>query len=611
MPKYATHMLVMYKATEKLLKSKFADATALKNRRDIAVIGAIGPDLFFWATDYELCKVLKDIFEAWDYIVGIYNDTIGKIVKAIEELGEAVEGAIEKVLPHTVEMIEVLINECKETFELFKKVVSQGALAALLGIDDLIGDMANIPTATHKIFDMFKPPLQEGKDETKWYWFDMLHYRYTGLFLKNLIENARTEAQKAYAYGYATHIATDLIGHGYVNQIVGGPYRTQVQRHSLVEYFIDAWVFREYYGGDVSSELLEKMNLPESLPDDVVDLIYNAFIKTYSDKKHPQLLKSNNGFLTKEQIKETYKLFKRVTELMEVKIEKPKEPFSNVMEILQEALEGFEPPPPPPSKDGDICWEALLLGLTEGSRECWEKIAETIADYLEWLGDLLEWTFETLLNLFDFILTALTAIPVSILIAILYGIQLLLYNILNSLREALAFSALAYPPLETLDSTGGLYLVHPYHCEFPKKPYPQIHSCSQNCLQCPSKGSEKPLTIPSLYNENATPKSFIEEIPLNLKYLDMYAKAKTPEETRKLYLIITGVAAPGMQEWRKIGNAIDLSVWMISNSKDPLIATNWNLDSDRGYAYKHWKGILPTKDPENEVIGEAYLEEYI
>ncbi|MEM2554799.1 MAG: zinc dependent phospholipase C family protein, partial [Nitrososphaerota archaeon] len=556
MPKYATHMLVMDKATEKLLKSKFADATALKNRRDIAVIGAIGPDLFFWATDYELCKVLKDIFEAWDYIVGIYNDTIGKIVKAIEELGEAVEGAIEKVLPHTVEMIEVLINECKETFELFKKVVSQGALAALLGIDDLIGDMANIPTATHKIFDMFKPPLQEGKDETKWYWFDMLHYRYTGLFLKNLIENARTEAQKAYAYGYATHIATDLIGHGYVNQIVGGPYRTQVQRHSLVEYFIDAWVFREYYGGDVSSELLEKMNLPESLPDDVVDLIYNAFIKTYSDKKHPQLLKSNNGFLTKEQIKETYKLFKRVTELMEVKIEKPKEPFSNVMEILQEALEGFEPPPPPPSKDGDICWEALLLGLTEGSRECWEKIAETIADYLEWLGDLLEWTFETLLNLFDFILTALTAIPVSILIAILYGIQLLLYNILNSLREALAFSALAYPPLETLDSTGGLYLVHPYHCEFPKKPYPQIHSCSQNCLQCPSKGSEKPLTIPSLYNENATPKSFIEEIPLNLKYLDMYAKAKTPEETRKLYLIITGVAAPGMQEWRKIGNAI-------------------------------------------------------
>lgn len=604
MPKYATHMLVMDKATEKLLKSQFADAAALKNRRDIAVIGAVGPDLFFWATDYELCKVLKDIFDAWDYIVGIYNDTIGKIVKVIEEMEEAVEGAIEKVLPHTVEMIEALINECRETADLFKKVISQGALAALLGIDDLIGNMADIPTATHKIFDMFKPPLQDGKDETKWYWFDMLHYRYTGLFLKNLIENARTEAQKAYAYGYATHIATDLIGHGYVNQIVGGPYRTHVQRHSLVEYFIDAWVFREYYHGDVSLELLEKMNLPENLPDDVIDLIYNAFIKTYSDKKHPQLL--SGGFLTKEQIKETYKLFKRVTELMEVKIEKPKEPFSNVMEILQDALEGFEPPPPPPNKDVDICWEALLLGLTEGSRDCWEKIVDAIEDYLEWLGDLLKWTFETLIDLLDFILTALTAIPVSILMAVLYGIQLLLYNILISLREALAFSALTYPPLETLDSTGGLYLVHPYHCEFPKNPYPQIHSCLQNCLQCPSKGSEKPLTIPSLYNENATPKSFIEELPLNLKILDMYAKVATPEETRKLYLATRAVAA-NIEEWKNIGNAIDLSVWIISNSKDPLIATNWNLDSDRGYAYKQWKGILPTKDPENEVIGEVYI----
>jgi hypothetical protein len=604
MPKYATHMLVMDKAIEKLLKSQFADAAALKNRRDIAVVGAIGPDLFFWATDYELCKVLKDIFDAWDYIVGIYNDTIGKIVKVIEEMEEAVEGAIEKVLPHTVEMIEALIDECRETADLFKKVISQGALAALLGIDDLIGNMADIPTATHKIFDMFKPPLQDGKDETKWYWFDMLHYRYTGLFLKNLIENARTEAQKAYAYGYATHIATDLIGHGYVNQIVGGPYRTHVQRHSLVEYFIDAWVFREYYHGDVSLELLEKMNLPENLPDDVIDLIYNAFIKTYSDKKHPQLL--SGGFLTKEQIKETYKLFKRVTELMEVKIEKPKEPFSNVMEILQDALEGFEPPPPPPNKDVDVCWEALLLGLTEGSRECWKKIVDAIEDYLEWLGELLKWAFETLLDLFDFILTALTAIPVSILMAVLYGIQLLLYNILISLREALAFSALTYPPLETLDSTGGLYLIHPYHCEFPKKPYPQIHSCLQNCLQCPSKGSEKPLTIPSLYNENATPKSFIEELPLNLKILDMYAKAATPEETRKLYLATRAVAA-NIEEWKNIGNAVDLSVWIISNSKNPLIATNWNLDSDRGYAYKQWKGILPTKDPENEVIGEAYI----
>ncbi len=603
MPKYATHMLVMDKTTEKLLKSQFVDAVALKNRRNIAVVGAIGPDLFFWAIDYELCKILKDIFDAWDSIVGIYNDTIGKIVNAIEELEDAVEGAIERVLPHTVEMVEVLINECRETSDLFKKTISNGALAALLGIDDLIGGMAGIPTATHRIFDMFKPPLQDGKDETEWYWFDMLHYRYTGLFLKNLIEDARTEAQKAYAYGYATHIATDLIGHGYVNQIVGGPYRTQVQRHSLVEYFIDAWVFREYYGGDVSLELLEKMQLPENLPEDVVDLIYNAFIKTYSDKKHPKLLKSNNGFLTKEQIKETYKLFKRVTELMEVKIEKPKEPFSNVMEILEEALEEFKRPPPPPEKDVEICWEAILLWFTEESRECWKKIAETIADYLEWLGDLLEWTFETILNLLDFILTVLTAIPVSILIAILYGIQLLLYNILNSLREALAFSALSYPSLETLDSTGGLYLIHPYHCEFPKKPYPQMHSCAQNCLQCPSKGSETPLTIPSVYSETANPKSFIEEVPLNLKILDMYAKAKTPEETRKLYFTTGTLAAVTPQEWRNIGNAIDLSVWIISNSKNLLIATNWNLDSDRGYAYKQWKGTIL----ENEVKDETYV----
>ena len=51
----------------------------------------------------------------------------------------------------------------------------------------------------------------------------MLRYRYAGSFAGNLLANAVTPEQKAYAYAYMTHIATDLIGHGYVNQIVGGP----------------------------------------------------------------------------------------------------------------------------------------------------------------------------------------------------------------------------------------------------------------------------------------------------------------------------------------------------------------------------------------------------
>jgi hypothetical protein len=37
-----------------------------------------------------------------------------------------------------------------------------------------------------------------------------------------------------------THLATDVTGHAFVNQISGGPFRTHWQRHHLVENHLDA-----------------------------------------------------------------------------------------------------------------------------------------------------------------------------------------------------------------------------------------------------------------------------------------------------------------------------------------------------------------------------------
>ena len=130
--------------------------------------------------------------------------------------------------------------------------------------------------------------LQNNEPETKWYWFDMLHYRKTGEFAKNLVAIAQsgTDRQRAYAYGYLSHITTDLVGHAYVNQIVGGPYRLHSQRHTVVENFMDTRQVFEEDGSSVNQTLLDKLSMPdtyEPLHEEICDMLHQAFINTYTN----------------------------------------------------------------------------------------------------------------------------------------------------------------------------------------------------------------------------------------------------------------------------------------------------------------------------------------
>ncbi len=616
MPKYAVHTLVALKVAEDLERAGREEGSIMLENRGLTVVGAIGPDLFFWAPDYEVCQVMLDILEAWDEIKGLYDATIGKVAEALEAIQEQVEDLARPLAPGLVALIEQILNEVEETANLFEQTLRRGSLALALGVDDLVADLGDMPTVTARIFDMFRPPLQDGKSELDWYWFDMLHYRQTGDFARALLENARSPAQRAYALGYLTHAATDVVGHGYVNQIVGGPYRTHVQRHVVVENFIDAWAFREYVGGDIATDLVGWLDLPGQLPDDVVDLIYRAFRQTYEDYPHPMLInKSQKGFLTREDIRTTYELFKRVTEYLEDRIRPPEEPFSGVLDVLEEALEDWIDslePPSPPDTSGGTCsvLDYLAFGLTEKSRECYEDLVESIADWLEWIGEMVAWSFETIHKLVNLLITALASLPAMAILGILYLIQLTLYKLLMMIRETLALHGLAYPPNSLLDTAHGRNLITPYQCEFAAGPYPAVKG-DENCLKCPRTAYEYPRTLPASYPEDATPKTFIEELPLDLEVLTSYAVAQSPEDTRSLYFPPPSLAAaPGVAKAhvRPMGSAVEVAKWMIQAWREsPYATVNWNLDSDRGFGYRQWRGRLPTSPPNHVVEDEAYI----
>ncbi|GEM_PF-781660 len=620
MPKYAIHHIVLNDATGQLLGSQSPAARSaaadLAANPGIANLGSMGPDLFFWAPDYEIVERLYRLYQNYADLKRLYNQVVQPIRDIRDAVVEPIEDAVETLAPSTVALISQLLEEMKETAKLFKSTVSTGLFAGVISGADLISDAAGFPHLASVFFQAFVPPLQLGQGENCWYWFDMLHYRNTGDFGRRLVENARvgTPQQRAYAYGYLSHIATDLVGHAYVNQVVGGPFRLQVQRHVTVENWMDTWKYQQYYGQNINLRLLDTLGLSPALDSSVGDLLHQTLKDVYGGVDHPHRL-GGDGFLSRNQIDETYDILYKVLELMrDQAVPRPEEPFSNVAQILQDALDDLlEPPPSPPSSPSGACslGDILSFGLTSSSRDCYDEFFDALEDWLEYLGELLTWAFETLLDLFDLLLTLLLSLPVAVLLAILYGIQLLLYEIFQLVRSTLALTGFIYPEPSDLNDAHGRNLTTPFHCNLAgcvvptvKAPsgapvFPRLTDLSVSHLVCPPPVPEAPTTRANFAPpaDTTTPNVFINEEPLNPDALALYARALTPARTRTLE-----------DRCLRIGNATALTTLMISVAaaaapadQREIVHTNWNLDSDRGYGYKTWTGPVPLVGKEDFV----------
>src|SRR5512136_603831 len=242
MPKYGIHHIVLNEAVTQLKVSGHAAgvsaAAIIDAERASAVIGSIGPDLFFWGTDYEYVDKLYTLYENIEEVVEIYNSIVQPIRDVINAVGEPVEDLVETLAPNTVELIKRVLEEIRETASLFKSAISTQLLAGVLEVGDFFSETAKVGPLAQQFFQLYVPDLQSNKPEDDWYWFDMLHYRHTGEFAAKLVKNAQTNRQKAFAFGYISHIATDIAGHPFVNQVCGSTYRMNVWRHVTAENFM-------------------------------------------------------------------------------------------------------------------------------------------------------------------------------------------------------------------------------------------------------------------------------------------------------------------------------------------------------------------------------------
>lgn len=562
---------------------------ALTNHPRHAALGAIGPDMIFWADWSEFTPVVNALFDVYKTLDNVYEElsAIWKpIGDAIDKVNNALTGG--------------LTTEISETLGLVKGLIE----SALIG---LITEKIDLLT-------LLKPDVQifgTRSDILNWNWLDYTHHRWTGKFNKKLIELANRSndpALRAYAYGWLSHVTADVVGHAYVNTAVGGPYRSHWQRHFIQEKFMDTWVWGYYhtpgasmpasvlpnelpfdYAGwtNINGANLHKLiDLGDDMPVALQNLIVEALNKVYLPRAPNPNVKGNIPFLKQEHINRAYRMMVEALELMTSKeryLPRPKPPS-----VFNDAA----PPTFPTPGGGSGSGSGGSSGGSFSLSSLLKAILESIRDLFEYLNDLALW----LISQVTFPLTY----PIRYA---LYLMQLGLYEIYRQYRWALCLSGYAFPDPDQLTNPLAQQFINPQGLvhAMPRREFPdeQDHCLffPAGCTLPQTPGCIEPIrAISGPYTRWPLnyPYWFVEGEPTDPEVEPKLVAAKSPEETaditRGLFFPASGAHYKG-----SLGSAIDFflrhaeKIAADRGGPAQMDLPDWNLDADRGYGFKCWQ----------------------
>lgn len=178
------------------------------------ILGLVGTDTGFLALLSQLTALMNELQPVLD------NEDRGAL-KALADAGFA-------------DQLDTLSTELY--------TLIQGTFVIAKDIGQTIGQnlRPNVDTASPS--DPVPPPAQ-------WEAREFLHWKKSGLFLRNLLDAATASKDvrmQAYAYGYLVSYTCKVCGGPFLNSVVGGPPRTQWWRQRFVSNYVDAWVYGFY-----------------------------------------------------------------------------------------------------------------------------------------------------------------------------------------------------------------------------------------------------------------------------------------------------------------------------------------------------------------------------
>ncbi len=617
MPGPIVHLIVQERLSSQLREfggREVADLLDAEKCDPYAAFGSMGPDfLFFSMREYgnaigDLTNFIFNVYDAFEPIITFYEDNIEPVIDDIED-------AI-KLIDQT--LFQGIFERIKDT--------------ANLTTTTLLTAAGTVITRNIDLFYLFYPKIQQGKREKDWYWFDFLHYRRTGYFANEMWNLASNDNDlKRYVLGYVSHIATDVVGHPYVNAITGGPYRTHWHRHKLVENWIDAYARRFYPDGARRIDCLDLKpdeqyianaisrsyyyrlvefpntgavkNLPPKLTKLFVDAMQNTYAPLGTDL-HPPMLSTAD-------VDDAYRLwiewFKRSTMIGDFQLPPPPPPppGSATIALINSYASGLPSLPGGPPSGGGFSLSGILAALFA---------------FASYLVSVLIYTLDWIINNTPSIL----ALPYTEALALanwfIYQVQKALFEIYDNLRFMLVLGAYLFPePRDLAKFPWGLALTNTGYAHltgggnannFTEYPFKQethsLYGTTEHHLiypPLPQVASETPSgiitgalegveTMPAPFYI-ANPEVFISfNYPYN-PFIEYLYSCKGPYGIGARF-----THAIDQQTWQthQLGSALGFSARLIIQRLGNL--PNFNLDGDRGYGWKTWRvdGIDPKTD---------------
>jgi hypothetical protein len=263
MPNLAFHLTVLDQVIDNLVGQNDSRGVVMKNNPQFAALGALGPDLL------KFFPISKDLSDALDNLVLTNNPNNPNQISALpiallselvlNPLGAAYALLFREVVVPTwpaFNSTKALLDKLDAIAQSESNVAALGAIGDIQTVQNqsasfsaLPKTLANLLTITGQFVGLSPwmeqtaatpvPPADTRGNRAS----EFLRWHRTGAFARNLITGAATDQQRAFAHGWLCHVATSVTGEPFVNNIVGGPYRTHWWRNHLVRNFIDSWVF--------------------------------------------------------------------------------------------------------------------------------------------------------------------------------------------------------------------------------------------------------------------------------------------------------------------------------------------------------------------------------
>lgn len=609
MPGLASHVLIADEIADSIAPSDGIELfTLVNNERSHFLMGALAPDIFFFAPDFgdEPAHLLRIMSSFYDKVISpierFYNDAIRPVEQDLET---AVTAADQEALCG-------LIGTVKDEIDLLQNGLVELGSTAIAG---LMTDAVNI-------FDKMIPPIQHGFSPTGnepgqgWYWFDMIHYLSTGRFIMSLWNLANTAAKKAFVLGWTTHYASDTIGHQTVNALVGGPYRSHNQRHHFIENLLDVRLFDEFrdqefissrahiqprplpYAEEVEAALPTStiFDRPNDVPPDlesIFQMVVDAMHETYTSP--PQRLTSR--YLDVQQLNGAY-----FYTLMAIKISTsqelmpPRVPAAEVVDeindMMQEFLDDVSDPPRPSADPPDFSfslWDPAGPFDVDTLQEWLDYLWDTIT----YLSELMSWLGARLHAFAHMIGCPLTA-PVKLQIrSMLWPLHSAAHQITTSLREALVLAAVVAPDREWLAThpIAQLSLDVSANPAATAEEYPrQGRGVNDGFLAYPGTPVESPATIAAPEELWMETTAFVDAVTEDEDLYEDLAESSSPDMTRDIEFAnqTTAFASARSMSLRIMKGLAATPDGAPYEPNIKKLLADWNLDADRGYGYLHW-----------------------